>query len=103
MSSYLPKDSSGNSPYAEGGGLYAIGLIHSNHGLAIMDYLMRELQTNSSEVGVASAVRAGQGVTVLISSSDCPSWRLLGSGTGRDGHCQQRSVNQQSNKTEESL
>lgn len=25
MSSYLPKDSANSSPYAEGGGLYAIG------------------------------------------------------------------------------
>lgn len=50
MSSYLPKDSSG-SPYAEGGGLFAIGLIHANHGSGIMDYLTQELQrANLNEV-----------------------------------------------------
>lgn len=34
MSAYLPKDSSGasSSVYTEGGGLYALGLIHANHG-----------------------------------------------------------------------
>merc|ERR1719150_660604 len=33
MQSYLPKDSAANSSgYAEGGGLYALGLIHANHG-----------------------------------------------------------------------
>ena len=26
MASYLPKDSANSSPYAEGGGLYAIGI-----------------------------------------------------------------------------
>ena len=29
MASYLPKDSANSSPYAEGGGLYAIGIIHT--------------------------------------------------------------------------
>ena len=51
MSSYLPKDSTGSSPYAEGGGLYAIGLIHANHGLHVMDYIAQELKSNNSEVG----------------------------------------------------
>lgn len=72
MSSYLPKDSS-SSPYAEGGALYAlgnfnpleesyhiiillirytlcIGLIHANHGQNIIEYLTKELRTNTSEV-----------------------------------------------------
>ena len=50
MSSYLPKDSSSSSPYAQGGGLYAIGLIHANHGLHVMDYIVQELKSNNSEV-----------------------------------------------------
>lgn len=34
MSAYLPKDASGSSGsvYTEGGGLFALGLIHANHG-----------------------------------------------------------------------
>jgi 26S proteasome regulatory subunit N2 len=50
MASYLPKDSPNSSPYAEGGGLYAIGLIHANHGQKVMDYLANELRSNTSEI-----------------------------------------------------
>ena len=59
MSAYLPKDSTGNSPYAEGGGLYALGLIHANHGGDIIDYLINQLRSNpnQSEVSVASEMR----------------------------------------------
>lgn len=32
MATYLPKDTSPGSAYQEGGGLYALGLIHANHG-----------------------------------------------------------------------
>lgn len=49
MSAYLPKDSTGNSPYAEGGGLYALGLIHANHGGDIIDYLINQLRSNSNQ------------------------------------------------------
>ena len=54
MSAYLPKDSSGN--YAEGGGLYAIGLIHANHGSKVIDYLSQSLRSNTSEVSVRARV-----------------------------------------------
>jgi 26S proteasome regulatory subunit N2 len=41
MQSYLPKDTAGTSSgYAEGGGLYALGLIHANHGGQITEYLL---------------------------------------------------------------
>ena len=69
MSAYLPKDSTGSSVYSEGGGLYAlgeysvgmyggvvmllVGLIHANHGLAITDYISKELRNNSNEVCVS--------------------------------------------------
>ncbi len=50
MSSYLPKDSSNSSPYSDGGGLYALGLIHANHGGEIIQYLFDQLKSASSEV-----------------------------------------------------
>ncbi|CAF1200527.1 unnamed protein product [Rotaria sordida] len=56
MSAYLPKDSTGNSSYAEGGGLYALGLIHANHGGDIIDYLINQLRSNSTQT---DAVRHG--------------------------------------------
>jgi hypothetical protein len=56
MSAYLPKDSTGNSPYAEGGGLYALGLIHANHGGDIIDYLINQLRSNSTQTDVCKNV-----------------------------------------------
>ena len=50
MQSYLPKDSAANSSgYAEGGGLYALGLIHANHGGEITEYLLGQLKEASCE------------------------------------------------------
>lgn len=37
-----------------GGGLYALGLIHANHGSAIIDYLLKQLKDTTNE-----AVRHG--------------------------------------------
>merc|ERR1719244_1430940 len=50
MQSYLPKDSAGTSSgYAEGGGLYALGLIHANHGGDITEYLLGQVKDATSE------------------------------------------------------
>ncbi len=49
MSAYLPKDTTNNSPYSDGGGLYALGLIHANHGGEIIDYLFNQLKAATSE------------------------------------------------------
>ncbi len=43
MQNYLPKDSANSSGYAEGGCLYALGLIHANHGGDITDYLLGQV------------------------------------------------------------
>ncbi|KAK2719314.1 26S proteasome non-ATPase regulatory subunit 1-like isoform X2 [Artemia franciscana] len=51
MSSYLPKDSGlGGAGYTEGGALYALGLIHANHGSGIVDYLLSQLKDAPNEV-----------------------------------------------------
>ncbi|XP_050414052.1 26S proteasome non-ATPase regulatory subunit 1 isoform X2 [Patella vulgata] len=50
MASYLPKDSSPGSAYSEGGGLYALGLIHSNHGGEITDYLLGQLKDAQTDM-----------------------------------------------------
>lgn len=50
MSTYLPKDAAaGSSPYSEGGGLFALGLIHANHGGTITDYLLSQLKDATNE------------------------------------------------------
>lgn len=50
MSSYLPKDTTAGSAYSEGGGLYALGLIHANHGGAITEYLLGQLKDASTDM-----------------------------------------------------
>jgi len=51
MQSYLPRESAGNSAgYSEGGALYALGLIHANHGGAIIDYLHQQLRDAQNEM-----------------------------------------------------
>lgn len=50
MSTYLPRDAGGGS-YAEGGGLYALGLIHANHGSEeIINYLKEQLTAANNEM-----------------------------------------------------
>jgi len=51
MQSYLPKDTAGTSSgYAEGGGLYALGLIHANHGGDITEYLLGQVKEATNEM-----------------------------------------------------
>lgn len=50
MATYLPKDTSPGSAYQEGGGLYALGLIHANRGGDITDYLLNQLKNASNDV-----------------------------------------------------
>lgn len=52
MAPYLPQRGStaGSSPYSEGGALYALGLIHANHGEGIKQFLRESLRNTSSEV-----------------------------------------------------
>ena len=49
MSTYLPKDSGPGSVYSDGGGLYAMGMIHANHGGTITDYLLNQLKDSTFE------------------------------------------------------
>ena len=110
MATYLPKDTSPGSAYQEGGGLYALGLIHANHGGDIIDYLLSQLKNASNDVsGLNSKIRIcsrranewpisdltlGSGFEVVCNSTavvfvlsiDCPSRRWSGSGLGCAGH-----------------
>ncbi|XP_065841251.1 26S proteasome non-ATPase regulatory subunit 1-like [Oscarella lobularis] len=54
MSTYLPKESGSPSIYSDGGALFALGLIHANHGGKISEYLLNQLKGASNE-----AVRHG--------------------------------------------
>ncbi|XP_075237027.1 regulatory particle non-ATPase 2 [Lycorma delicatula] len=50
MQSYLPKEAGPSSGFSEGGGLYALGLIHANHGAAITEYLLGQLKDAQNEM-----------------------------------------------------
>lgn len=52
MSPYLPSAPGGasGSPYSEGGALYALGLIHTNHGSGVRDLLLESLKGTQHEV-----------------------------------------------------
>ncbi|KAG7995504.1 hypothetical protein I3843_01G113100 [Carya illinoinensis] len=52
MAPYLPQGAAGGggSPYSEGGALYALGLIHANHGEGIKQFLRDSLCSTNVEV-----------------------------------------------------
>ncbi|CAD6262383.1 unnamed protein product [Miscanthus lutarioriparius] len=52
MAPYLPQSGAvgGGSPYSEGGALYALGLIHANHGEGIKQFLRESLRNTSAEI-----------------------------------------------------
>ena len=49
---YLPPENNApsSSVYSEGGSLFALGLIHTNHGEPILELLTKTLRTNAAEV-----------------------------------------------------
>ncbi len=49
LAPYLPKDGVSGSAYQEGGALYALGLIHANHGHGVIDYLVKALKNTQNE------------------------------------------------------
>ena len=57
MAPYLPQSGAvgGGSPYSEGGALYALGLIHANHGEGIKQFLRESLRNTSAEVIIVSS------------------------------------------------
>ena len=54
MAPYLPQGGAGGggSPYSEGGALYALGLIHANHGEGIKQFLRDSLRSTNVEVAL---------------------------------------------------
>lgn len=54
MAPYLPQGGTGGggSPYSEGGALYALGLIHANHGEGIKQFLRDSLRSTTVEVPI---------------------------------------------------
>jgi 26S proteasome regulatory subunit N2 len=61
LKTYLPDSESGpgGGPYATGGALYALGLIHANHGEGILKFLVNELKNNKGGDDKAETIQHG--------------------------------------------
>ncbi|KAK3076264.1 hypothetical protein LTS18_013472, partial [Coniosporium uncinatum] len=67
---YLPKDTpTPNSSYSQGGSLYALGLIYTNHGSQVLDYLRTQFNKATEEV-VQHGGALGLGLAGMATGSD---------------------------------
>ncbi|KAL3828374.1 hypothetical protein ACJIZ3_017176 [Penstemon smallii] len=70
MAPYLPQGGAGGgSPYSEGGALYALGLIHANHGEGIKQFLRESLRSTNVEV-IQHGACLGLGLAALGTADD---------------------------------
>lgn len=67
---YLPVAGSSGSVYSEGGSLYALGLVHSNHGSEeILSYLKDALKSGTDDV-IQHGAALGLGVAAMGSANE---------------------------------
>ena len=69
LSPYLPGASANGSPYSEGGSLFALGLIHANHGAGALDYLRTQLKSTQDEI-IQHGAALGLGVAGMATASE---------------------------------
>lgn len=72
LAPYLPKDNavaSAGSAYSQGGSLYALGLIYTNHGTHVLDYLRKQFKSTQEEV-VQHGGALGLGVAGMATGSE---------------------------------
>ncbi|KAI8802866.1 armadillo-type protein [Cladochytrium replicatum] len=69
LAPYLPKDGVSGSAYSEGGALFALGLIHANHGDAVIEHLTTALKTHQNEV-IQHGACLGLGVAAMATDND---------------------------------
>ncbi|CAL9238391.1 unnamed protein product [Arabidopsis halleri] len=72
MAPYLPQGgaSGGGSSYSQGGALYALGIIHANHGERIRQFLRDNLRSTSVEV-IQHGACLGLGLASLGTADEC--------------------------------
>ncbi|KAH3746114.1 proteasome regulatory particle base subunit [Pelomyxa schiedti] len=73
LSPYLPQTAGGpdqGSPYSEGGALYALGLIHANHGASILEYLLGALKGAANKEIVLHGCCLGLGLAAMASENE---------------------------------
>lgn len=66
---YLPQDGVSSSVYSEGGSLFALGLIHANHGTEVMELLKNTLKSNPAEI-VQHGAALGLGAAGMASGNE---------------------------------
>lgn len=69
---YLPRDAGGagqGSSYSQGGSLFALGLIYTNHGTHVLDYLRGQFRASQEEV-VQHGGALGLGVAGMATGSE---------------------------------
>ncbi|KAJ1549896.1 proteasome regulatory particle base subunit, partial [Nowakowskiella sp. JEL0078] len=66
---YLPADGVSGSAYSEGGALFALGLIHANHGEPVIKYLTDALKGTQNEI-IQHGACLGLGVAAMATDND---------------------------------
>ncbi|KAJ3148007.1 proteasome regulatory particle base subunit [Geranomyces variabilis] len=69
LAPYLPREGVSGSSYSEGGALFAMGLIHTNHGAGVVQYLRNALKSTQTEV-VQHGAALGLGVAGMATADD---------------------------------
>ena len=67
---YLRDSSTGGSSYSKGGALFGLGLIYTNHGKHVLNYLFDQLTKAASEEVVQHGAALGLGVAGMASESE---------------------------------
>jgi len=62
---YLPTQGLSASPFSEGGALFALGLIHANHGAPVRDFLLESLRNAGSNETVQHGACLGLGLAAM--------------------------------------
>mmetsp|Transcript_62041 Transcript_62041/g.147835 ORF Transcript_62041/g.147835 Transcript_62041/m.147835 type:complete len:1013 (-) Transcript_62041:62-3100(-) len=70
MKEYLPKPGISSSPFSEGGALYALGLIHANHGEGILKYLSEALRNANNNETIQHGACLGLGLAGMASGNE---------------------------------
>ncbi|KAI9004255.1 26S proteasome non-ATPase regulatory subunit 1 [Gaertneriomyces semiglobifer] len=69
LAPYLPREGVSGSAYSEGGALFAMGLIHTNHGQGVVEYLKNALASTQVEV-VQHGACLGLGVAGMATADE---------------------------------
>ncbi|ORX85159.1 26S proteasome regulatory complex, non-ATPase subcomplex, Rpn2/Psmd1 subunit, partial [Basidiobolus meristosporus CBS 931.73] len=69
LAPYLPQEGVSGSAYSEGGSLFALGLIHANHGSNVLEYLTNALKNTQTEV-LQHGASLGLGVAGMATANE---------------------------------